>query len=209
VCESSPSPPPVCAHPAWATQQLSAPQILLHVLDRTLYPQSNDPTVAIGLDGREQLMEELARLDEERARLAQEQGPLTLEAARQRIIEAGYQEPQLMHPHGSPVATLQELETGMRLLALGRRRDGRLRPSQVIGSHLENAIGSMRRPVLVTPSVFRIPRSVLLAYDGSATAEKGIDMLCQSPLLRGLPIHVVMIGADTGNHRQQLASAAT
>ena len=24
---------------------------------------------------------------------------------------------------------------------------------------------------------------VLLAYDGSATAEKGIDMLCQSPLL--------------------------
>src|SRR5690554_7108479 len=34
-------------------------------------------------------------------------------------------------------------------------------------------------------------------------------MLCQSPLLRGLPIHVVMIGADTGSHRQQLAAAAT
>lgn len=207
--DGSPSTPSVCDHAAWASQQLGAPLILLHVLDRTLYPQSNDPSVDIGLDGREQLMEELARLDEERARLAQEQGQLTLEAARQRIIEAGYQEPQLMHRHGSLVETLQELESDMRLLVMGKRGDGSLRPSQVIGSHLENAIRSMRRPVLVTPSVFRIPRSVLLAYDGSATAEKGIDMLCQSPLLRGLPIHVVMIGADTGNHRQQLASAAT
>lgn len=205
--DGSPSTPAVCDYAAWASQQLSAPLVLLHVLDRALYPQSGDLSGNIGLDSREQLLEELAKLDEKRARLARQQGDLTLDAARQRVLDAGYAEPQVMHRHGNLVETLLEQESDLRLLVIGKRGEDSTRPSQVIGSQLESAIRSMRRPVLVTPTHFKIPRSVLLAFDGSATADKGIDMICASPLLQGLPIHLVMVGANN-SQQQQLAAAA-
>lgn len=205
--DGSPSAPAVCDYAAWASQQLSAPLVLLHVLDRALYPQSGDLSGNIGLDSREQLLEELAKLDEKRARLARQQGDLTLDAARQRVLDAGYAEPQVLHRHGNLVETLLEQESDLRLLVIGKRGEDSTRPSQVIGSQLESAIRSMHRPVLVTPTHFKIPRSVLLAFDGSATADKGIDMICASPLLQGLPIHLVMVGANN-SQQQQLAAAA-
>lgn len=198
----------VCDYAAWASQQLQAPLVLLHVLDRALYPQSGDLSGSIGLDSREQLLEELARLDEKRARLAREQGELVLQAACQRVQDAGYARPQMLQRHGSLVDTLMEHEAEIRLLVIGKRGEDSTRPGQVIGSQLESAIRSMRRPVLVTPATFCIPRSVLLAFDGSATADKGIDMLCASPLLRGLPVHLVMVAADNDKHQQQLCAAA-
>lgn len=206
--DGSRSAPAVCDYAAWASRQLDAPLVLLHVLDRALYPHSDDLSGNIGMDSREQLLEELARLDEKRARLAREQGELTLRAACQRVVDAGYAAPQAMHRHGNLVETLMEQEENIRLLVIGKRGEDSTRPSQLIGSQLENAIRSMRRPVLVTPTEFRIPRSVLLAFDGSATADKGIDMICASPLLRGLPIHLVMVAAQSDRHRQQLDAAA-
>jgi nucleotide-binding universal stress UspA family protein len=47
----------------------------------------------------------------------------------------------------------------------------------------------------------------MLAFDGSPTCHKGIDMLAASPLFRGLPIHVLMVGADTGPAWEQLKEA--
>ena len=59
-----------------------------------------------------------------------------------------------MHRHGNLVETLLEQESDLRLLVIGKRGEDSTRPSQVIGSQLESAIRSMRRPVLVTPTHF-------------------------------------------------------
>ncbi|MFA5679221.1 MAG: universal stress protein [Pseudomonas sp.] len=206
--DGSTSAPSVCDYAAWASQQLGAPLVLLHVLDRALYPQSSDLSGNIGWDSQEQLLDELARLDEKRARLAREQAEQMLDAARQRVQDAGYPEPETLERHGNLVETLLEQENDMRLLVIGKRGEDSTKPNQVIGSQLESAIRRMRRPVLVTPTAFRIPRSVLLAFDGSPTADKGIDMICNSELLRGMPIHLVMVSANTDAHQKQLAAAA-
>jgi nucleotide-binding universal stress UspA family protein len=44
----------------------------------------------------------------------------------------------------------------------------------------------------------------MIAYDGSATTHKGVDMVAGSPLFRGLPVHVVLSGTDTKTNRGQL-----
>ena len=82
-----------------------------------------------------------------------------------------------------------------------------LKPGQLVGSQLENTIRSMHRPILVTPTDFKAPQSAMMAFDASATAQKGIEMLVASPLLVGLPIHLVMVGADSGENRALLKSA--
>ena len=56
----------VCDYAAWASQRLSAPLTLLHVLDHSRYPVSADFSGNLALGGREHLMEELADLDAKR-----------------------------------------------------------------------------------------------------------------------------------------------
>lgn len=205
--DASLSAPAVCDCAAWASQRLDAPLTLLHVLDHQHYPQHSDLTGNIGLGSREHLLDELAALDEQRGRLALEQGRLALEAAKTRVQADGSDNPQLRQRHGDLVQTLHELEDEIRLLVIGRQGESSGKRHQLVGSQLESVIRTLHRPILVTPGKFAAPRSLMLAYDGSATCDKGVDMLAASPLFKGLPIHLLMVGSDSDDARAQLASA--
>tara|TARA_Y100000114_G_scaffold143255_1_gene150611 strand:+ start:953 stop:1360 length:408 start_codon:yes stop_codon:yes gene_type:complete len=67
----------------------------------------------------------------------------------------------------------------------------------------------MRRPLLVTPTRFKQPESAMLAFDGGATTRKGVEMLAASPLLKGLPIHLVMVGTETMENSAQMEAACS
>lgn len=189
----------VCDYAAWASQRLSAPLTLLHVLDEVQYPTSPDLSGTIGLGSREHLLEELANLDQQRHKLAMEQGRLMLEAARERVQADGVEPAQLRQRHGDLVDCLHELEADIRLLVIGRQGKTSDSLSQLVGSHLENVIRTLHRPILVSCGEFKAPQSYMLAYDGSATARKSLEMIAASPLLKGLPCHLVMIGAESSD----------
>src|SRR5690606_35661878 len=108
--DGSPQASAVCDCSVWASQRLGSPLSLLHVLDQQHYPLSGDFSGIIGLGSREFLLEELASLDEKRNKLALEEGRMLLDAARQRIIDAGAPQPELSQRHGDLVGTLRELE---------------------------------------------------------------------------------------------------
>lgn len=197
----------VCDYAAWASQRLQAPLTLLHVLDELQYPNTTDLSGSIGLGSREHLLDELAQLDQQRHKLAMEQGRLMLDAARERVHADGVEPAQLRQRHGDLVDCLHELETDIRLLVIGRQGKTSDSLSQLVGSHLENVIRTLHRPILVSCAEFKAPQSYMLAYDGSPTAQKSLQMIADSPLLKGLPAHLVMVGADTADHWEQLKSA--
>jgi nucleotide-binding universal stress UspA family protein len=205
--DGSLSSPAVCDYAAWASLRLGAPLTLLHVLDHKQYPPRSDLSGNIALGSREQLLQELAELDERRSKLGLEQGRLALEAARERAQRDGVANPQLRQRHGDLVDSLRALEGEIRLLVIGRQGETSDAVSQLVGSQLESVIRTLHRPILVSPGQFRVPRSLMLAYDGSATCDKGVDLLAASPLFQGLPIHVVMVGADSDAARAQLQQA--
>ena len=197
----------VCDYAAWASQRLGAPLCFLHVLDQVQYPQQSDLSGTIGLGSREHLLEELAALDEKRGKLALEQGQHLLEAAKARAIADGVSNPQLRQRHGDLVESLVELQQDIRLLVIGRQGETSDNLSQLVGSHLENVIRTLQRPILVSCGEFKAPQSYMFAYDGSATARKGIEMIAASPLFKGLPCHLLLVGADTSDAWEQLKSA--
>jgi nucleotide-binding universal stress UspA family protein len=196
----------VSEYAAWASSRLEAPLILLHVLDKSTYPINTNLSGNIGLDSRETLMDELAALDEKRSKLALEQGRLMLEAARQRVLANGVDKPIVHQRHGSLLDSLLAIEQDTRLLVLGKHDENL---NEHIGSRLENIARAVHRPLLVTTAEFNIPQRIMLAFDGSATTRKGVDMIAASPLFRGLPCHLVMIGADSAEHRAQIQAAKT
>lgn len=202
--DGSPSAPAVCDYAAWASLRLDTALTFLHVLDHRQFPVAGDLSGSIGLGSREQLLQELATLDEQRSRLALEQGRHMLEAARERALADGVAQPQLRQRHGDLIDCLAELEADMRMLVIGRQGETGDNHGRHIGSHLENVIRTLHRPILVAPLEFRAPASVMLAFDGSDTTRKGVRMLAASPLFQGLPVHLVMVGADTSDAWAQL-----
>jgi nucleotide-binding universal stress UspA family protein len=92
---------------------------------------------------------------------------------------------------------------------MGRQGEQGDSAGEHIGSHLENVVRTLHRPILVIPADYTAPQRILIAFDGSATTRKAVDMVAASPLFRGLPCHVVMVGADKDEPREQLGWART
>jgi nucleotide-binding universal stress UspA family protein len=199
----------VCDYAAWASRQMDAPLNFLHVLGRSEYPIPADLSGNIGLGSREHLLQELAELDEKRSRVALEQGRLMLDAAKARAIADGVPNPTSRQRHGELVDTLLEFQGDIRLLVMGRQGEQGDSAGEHIGSHLENVVRTLHRPILVIPSDYSEPRRIMVAFDGSATTRKAVEMVAASPLFRGLPCHVVMVGADKPEAREQLDWART
>ncbi len=202
--DGSPQAAAVCDCAAWASQRLDAPLTLLHVLDQQQYPATGTLSGIIGLGSREYLLEELAALDAKRSKLALEEGRMMLDAARQRVATAGVTGAELRQRHGDLVDTLRDLESDTRLLVIGKQGEDSGSDLQLIGSQLESVIRTLHRPILVTPASFSVPTSVMLAFDGSATTRKGVELLAASPLFKGIALHLVMVGEDTAEHRALL-----
>ncbi len=197
--------PAVCDGAAWASLRLGAPLLLLHVLEKERGDAGANLSGSIGLGSREALLQELASLDERRARLALEEGRMMLAEARERVRADGVAEPETLQRHGSLVETLAELEPDMRLVVLGKH-DEHLH--EHVGSRLETAVRTLHRPILITTPRFTAPSRVMIAFDGSGTTRKVVDMVARSPLLRGLPLHLVMVGGDEARRAALEAAAA-
>ncbi|MFP7721370.1 universal stress protein [Lysobacter sp. A3-1-A15] len=198
----------VARHAGWAAARLGASLELLHVLDR--HPEAApvaDYSGNLGLGEQESLLDELAQLDERRSALAQEQGRLLLQEARGFAIAMGAATPDIRQRHGGLVDTLTELEPGVRLFVLGKRGGHADFAKGHLGGNLERVVRAVHRPLLVASRAFRPIHRVLVAFDGSATTRKGIEMVAASPLFRGLEVRVLMVGKDDDAARSQLAWA--
>ncbi|MDN3521759.1 universal stress protein, partial [Halomonas ramblicola] len=118
-------------------------------------------------------------------------------------VEDGVTEPGSRQRNGTLVETLEELADEIRLLVVGKRGETAHQDSGHLGSNLERVVRTLHRPILMVPDAFKRPEKVMIAFDGSKTTRKGVEMLARSPLFDGVPVHVVIVGAETGDNRSQ------
>lgn len=198
----------VCDGGVWASQRLEAPLTLLHVQEKSEQLASHrDLSGSLGLGTREHLLEELVALDERRSKLALEHGRHLLDAAARRAENQGVTNIRKLQRHGNLVEAVADLEESTRLLVMGRQGEGHENMIRVIGSQLENVVRAVQCPTLITVGDFQPPRNFMIAFDGSPTAQLIIERVTASPLLKGLPCHLVMVETETAERRQQLADA--
>lgn len=205
--DASPSAPCVATASAWASQRLQAPLRLLHVLERPPAPATQDLSGSIGLGSREQLLEELTELDARRERVAMEHGKHLLEDAARIATTAGVETPEKRQRHGRLLETLREMEEDTRLLVMGRVGEDHDISAHTIGSHLESVVRSIHRPIMVVMREFVAPQQFMIAYDGSVTASKALTLVAKSPLLVGMPCHLVTVGPVSAAQTRQLGQA--
>ncbi len=205
--DGSSSAPAVCDYAAWASKHMETPIMLLHVLDEERYPVEPDLAGNIGLGSREQLLEELAELDQKRSKLALEHGHNMLDAAERRVKEAGAYDVIKRQRHGLLTESLLTMEDQTRLLVMGLRGESSSGRDVHVGSQLETVIRSVHRPIMLVPDEFTVPTSAMLAFDGSVTAFRSVELLAGSPVFRDMPLHLVMVGPETNERWEQLKQA--
>jgi nucleotide-binding universal stress UspA family protein len=197
----------VCDYAAWASQRMAAPLMLLHVLDEEKYPARTDMTGSIGLGSREQLQEELVSLDQQRSKLALKHGHVMLDEAEKRVLSAGVEKATKRQRHDELSASLVELEPTSQLFVMGLHGESSAAAGRHVGSQLETVIRSVHRPVLLVPDSYAEPKSAMMAFDGSATAFRSVELLANTPVFRGMPLHLVLVGTDSADHQNQLKRA--
>jgi nucleotide-binding universal stress UspA family protein len=206
--DASSASPDVCDWAAWAARRLDTPLELLHVLERhpELAPLA-DFSGTLGMDVREDLLQDLASIDERRSKLAQEHGRLLLEQLRARLETAGLSQVTQRQRHGDLSENLLDLQNETRLFVLGRHGRTAASGKLHLDHHLERAIRSVARPVLVATGAYRKPQRFMVAFDDSLTGRKTVERIALSPLLKGLACHVVQVSSDAAGSEQALAWA--
>jgi len=195
----------VADYAAWAARRLDAPLEFLHVIDR--HPEigsGEDHSGAIGIDAQEHLLTELSDRDATQTKAAREQGRVFLNRLRERAMAAGVPSPDVRQRHGALDETLAEQEDRVRLFVFGRRGAAAETTQRDLGRNVERIVRALHKPVLTVTEGFREPRRVLIAFDGGIVTRRGVEMVADSPLFRGLPIHLLMSGKESADAPKQL-----
>ncbi len=199
----------VCDYAAWIAQRVAAPLKLLHMIDHHHETAAvSDLSGAIGLDSQEHLLAALTSIEQQRSKLLLLQGKQLLQAARERVIQSGISDPEVNQRHGNLVESLIELEESIRVLVIGLRGKVHENQPDKLGAKLEVIIRSLHKPVLVVNSEFKVPRRIMIAYDGGKAADKAVDMVAISPLYKGLTCHLVCVSNGDTATEQRLQAAA-
>jgi nucleotide-binding universal stress UspA family protein len=195
----------VADYAAWAALRMTAPLEFLQTLDR--HPEistSKDHSGAIGIGSQDTLLDELSSEDETRSKIAREQGRLFLNRLRERAMAAGVASPDVRLRHGELEETLVEQQAEVRLFVLGRRGASAENTQRDLGRNIERIVRALQKPILVVTEGFQAPRRVLIAFDGGIVTRRGVEMVAESPLFRGLPVHLLMSGKENPEAPKQL-----
>lgn len=198
----------VVDYAAWVSRTVGNPIKLLHNIERRHTPKA-DLSGNIGLGARERLLEELTELEAQSSKILMQQGKLMLEEASARAAAQGATDVSSLQRHGTLADSLIEMEEEIRVLVMGVRGEDHEGDQNHIGSQLETVIRNMHRPVLVVNRPYSAPpKRIMLAYDGSESAQKGLEMIATSPLYRGIQCHVVHVSKNALADDVLLATAS-
>ena len=183
----------VCDAAIWASRKLEKTVLFLHTIEKEQQHGADDLSGAIGLGASAALLEEMAALDQKRAELALQLGKNMLSAATERAGEYGVSAVEQKQRHGDLLESLTDLEEEARIVVLGRSGEGHQGSFSALGSHVEQLIRQLHTPLLIVPKHFSTPKNFMLAYDGRDTADKAVQRIIRSDLLKGLPCHLVTV----------------
>lgn len=199
----------VCDHAAWIAARTGAGIDLLHVLGRRGTASAPvDLSGNLDANGREDLLAELASLDEQQAKLALKRGRLILDDARARLIEDGIADVGVRLRHGDLIEAVQEFEASADLIVIGKRGEAADFARLHLGSNLERVVRASHKPVFVASRAFKPIERCLIAFDGGVSAMKAVDHVAHSPLFAGLACHLLMVGSDSAAQQRKLEEAA-
>lgn len=197
----------------WGATELQAPIGLLHAHDKTSAGGPPDLSGNIGFGSRENLLEELAKVDAVRNKLISEHGEVLLAEAKSYLDEKlseieNAPKTFKLHRHETLKDSIDHLQADVQMVILGQKGTDEDTPNEHVGSQLETAIRSAHQPVMVVTDKFTHPQSALYAFDNRSNTIQGLRWVAEHPMFTGMHIHIVYVAEDTDDNHETLRAAA-
>lgn len=193
----------VCSAGVWTAKKLEKSLLLLHAIEKTHTPATENLSGAIGLGARSSLLIEMASLDEKRSKVALNFGKEILEHASQLAERQGCELIEKTQRHGGIVDAICDLESDARVIVIGRSGEDHGQSFKTLGSHIEQIIRQVHTPVLVVNKDFSEPKNFMLAYDGREIADKAVRRIIDGGLLHNLTCHLVTVKNNQKNLQEK------
>jgi nucleotide-binding universal stress UspA family protein len=199
----------ICDYTGWIALRTSASVELLHVLGRRdVSSAPADFSGNLDVDARDNLLAELASLDEQKAKLSQKRGRAILIEAKARLLAAGVTGVSTKLRHGDLIETVNELEADCDLVVVGKRGEAADFARLHLGSNLERIVRASQKPVIVASRVFQAVNRFLIAFDGGPSSWMAVEHIARGSLFPGLQCHVLTVGSETAEAKDALGSAS-
>ena len=197
----------VCDYAAWYAERLNLSVGLLNVID---VPASvrRDLSGSIGMNSRQNLLDELTKIDEQRSKVANNYSHALVEDAKSYIKSNSSVEVEIYQRRGKLLPVIEYYKPKNRAIVMGRRGEDHKDSRINIGSQIETVARASSVPILICSEQFKTPRSYMIAFDGSKTAIKATKMVARSKVLKDMQGHIVMIGNQDMSSKNSLSAAA-
>jgi len=203
---------------AWLAPRLDAAVDVLYVTDvrSQKVASTGNLSGSIGIDASRDLLNKLVDLEHEKAKINYQRAKLILEEARHFFETEGIQNVNFIHETGFLVDSFHEFETQADLIMLGKRGEAAEFASGHLGANLERIVRASHKPCLITTRQFTPIKRLLFAYDGSKSCQKMLQFLVESPVFKGLELHILTVSKRVDdpasiahlNEAEQAAKAA-
>ncbi len=192
--DGSPVTPQLCEYAAWLFNSINQPVHLLHSVERSFAPAVADLSGQIGLGASEDLLNELASVEQKRSQLLLQRAAKILQHCKTLMQNAGVKHVELHSRHGDLAESLIDFEDQIRVLILGIKGEDHAEEEAGVGHQLEKVIRALHRPILIVNDEFKTPENIMLAYDGGEASKKALQMVIESPALNSRYCHLVAVG---------------
>lgn len=187
----------------WMAQRIKRPLHFISTVEHQSKALHTDLSGNIGLGAREELLESLAGEEEQKNRALLAKGKAFLQSVKERSEAAGVKATASQR-HGMLYENLAELEKEIRVLVLGRSGESLKSP---VGGQVEEVIRLLHKPILLVGKAFSTPKTIMLAYDGTPSSSKALEMVASSPLFQTLNCHVVNVNSSSDVSQKLLNEA--
>lgn len=179
---------------AWVAGRTGAHLTALYVSDLRQFqlPAVLDLSGSLGIQPYQDSIDILRQVEDEKVKWVRAETEKALEelGARSAVFEART---------GLLSDVVREYADGVDLVVLGKRGEGFEFASEHLGSNLERVLRESELPCLVGNREFREIGKIAFAYDGGKSCEVGLRFLAEDPLLRGLPIRILVAAEGDGD----------
>lgn len=175
---------------------------LLNVVERENRAKVVNLSGAIGLGARDDLLEKLTSEDEQNSRQEIEQGRKALASLREYAVKKGFTDVTTAQKHGSLNEALVDLQFNAKIVIIGLKGQDSDNKNIPIGKQVENILKSLDVPIMLINKPYVPIRKVLIAYDGSASSKKALEVIVSRPLFGDIQRDIVSV-----NNTQALQEA--
>ncbi|MFW6307748.1 MAG: universal stress protein [Campylobacterales bacterium] len=188
----------ICDYSIFIGNRLEKEVVLLNTVEHTHTSKTTNLSGNIGLGTSDELLEELANEEAKESKELIAKGKEVLKSCKNSIQEKGFEGISTMQRHGSLSENLLELENQIRVLLIGLKGEVHEKKEGKVGEQVEEIIRGLHVPTLLVNSSFRPIKKVMIAYDGSASSKKALDMVASTPIFGNVERHLVSVNkSDT------------